>query len=192
MVKEGGRISRTQKLALIALFSALAVVLRLTIEVPFPPATYLRLEVWEIPVYIALLAYRLKLGLAVASVMYVIVQVFATGFLPTGPIYNLMAVLSTVGGVSLVLRLRRSERPVTSSLGTALAAIVSGAFSRLLIMTGVNALVLPQPPPIGFALPAEAVPLALFWTGVFNVLVAAYSVGISFPIARRIGVLLPS
>ena len=179
-------ISRNQQIALIALFSAVAMVLRLTVEVPFPLAAYLKLEVWEIPVYIVLLAYRPKLGLGVACIVYVIVQIFSSGPLIMGPVYNFIAVLSTLGGVSLVLRLTDYKMVVTKSIKMPLVAIASGMAFRFVIMTVVNFLVLTHPPPVGFSIPVEALPPVLLVTGIFNIIVAGYSVAISFPIARRI------
>lgn len=179
-------ISQTQQIALIALFSAVAMVLRVTVEIPFPLATYLKLEVWEIPVYIALLAYRPKISLGVAAIVYVIVQIFASGPLLMGPVYNFIAVLSTLGGVAIVMKFANQKLVLTKSIKIPAVAIGSGIVFRTVIMTVVNFLALPNPPPVGFSIPVDTILPVLAVTAIFNIIVSGYSVAISFPIARRI------
>lgn len=179
-------MSRSRQISLIALLSGIALILRLTVEFPFPLAGYLKLEIWEIPVYVALLAYGLRLSLGTAGIVYLIVQVFASGPLPTGPIFNFVAVLSTVVGAFPVLYLLRKHGDPTRSWRIAAAVTASGALVRVGIMTIYNQIMLPLPFPLGFSMPVQALPPTLIIIAIFNLTVATYSLAASIPIAARI------
>ena len=83
------------------MFTAIVYVLRIAIEIPFPLASYLKLEIWEIPIYIALISFRFRTSLSVAALTFLLVQVFSTG-LPAGPAYNLIAILSVMLGILII------------------------------------------------------------------------------------------
>ncbi len=171
-------------IASIAVLSALAFVLSLTVQLPFPLATYLYLELWEIPAYLALFAYGLKPALAVAFLVLLLVQVLAPGPLPTGPLYNFIAVVSTMVGAILVTRVASVVK--RSSIALGLAVVSLSVISRIVLMTVVNALVLPYPYPVGFSVPISALPPILLVTAIFNGVVAAYSVTIALVLASRV------
>ena len=66
------------------------------------------------------------------------------------------------------------------------ASLVFGTLSRTIIMTIVNFIVLPQPFPIGYEIPVEALPPILGYTALFNIIVAMYSIIIAKIITERI------
>ncbi len=178
-------MSRTKEIATIALLSTVSLILRLTVEIPFPLATYLKLEIWEIPAYVALIAYGPRLGIGTALIVFLSVQAFVTG-LPLGPFYNLIAVISTMGGILFGANIaNKLGLNVTNSRAFG-ASLVFGTLSRTIIMTIVNFIVLPQPFPIGYEIPVEALPPILGYTALFNIIVATYSIIIAKIITERI------
>ena len=186
MARGGVSESKSKVLASVALLGGLAFTLRIAVDFPFPLASYLSLEVWEIPAYLALFIYGVRRGIAVAFTVFLLVQAFATG-LPAGPLYNFIAVLSTMVGVFTITRATgKSIHDFFKSRKMAIASVVSSAITRILLMTIVNAIVLPLPIPIGFRIPPAALPPVLAVTAIFNGTVAVYSVAIALLLASRI------
>jgi len=179
------KISKNKELSIIALLSTVSLILRITIEIPFPLASYLKLEVWEIPSYVALIAYGPKLGLGTALIVYLCVQAFITG-LPLGPVYNLIAVISTMGGILFAVNITNKLKIKLRDSRTFFASLLCGIIFRTVIMTIVNFIVLPQPFPIGYKIPVEALPPILWYTALFNIIVATYSITIAKIIAERV------
>jgi riboflavin transporter FmnP len=177
-------IPRSRKLSAIALFSALAIILNLVIKVPAPFAPFLTYQLWEVPIFSALLIFGAEVGVAVAVVNLVVLQVIFPGPLPSGPLYNLAAILATMLGVApvhrLVSRLGRGVVMVT------VAATAVGAASRVLVMTVVNGVFLPYGYPIGFNIPVAALPGILALIAVFNATLVVYTVPLSYAILRAV------
>lgn len=89
--------------AAIIIFSALALVLNLSpVKIPAPYATFLIYQIWEIPIVAAFLLYGPKVGVTVSIVNTLALLVIFQGALPTGPLYNLAAVLSMLFGIYIV------------------------------------------------------------------------------------------
>ena len=172
----------TQELALIAMFTAIVYVLRITIEIPFPLASYLKLEIWEIPIYIALISFRFRTSLSVAALTFLLVQVFSTG-LPPGPAYNLIAILSVMLGILIIKRISNNR---IDSIKTIILTIFTATILRIVIMTIVNATVLPMDAPFGYNIPPEVLPSMLIITGIFNALITVYSVFLAAIISIKI------
>jgi len=175
-------VRATQELALIAMFTAIVYVLRITIEIPFPLASYLKLEIWEIPIYIALICFRFRTSLSVAALTFILVQVFSTG-LPAGPAYNLIAILSVMLGILIIKKINNNK---INNIKIIIIAVVTSTILRIVIMTTVNATVLPLGPPFGYNIPPEALPTMLLITGIFNGLVTIYSVFLAAIISIKI------
>jgi riboflavin transporter FmnP len=176
-------ISRSQRVSLVALFTSLAIVLNFAVAIPAPFAYFLSYEVWEIPVLVAFLILGLWSGVTVAALNTLVLELHP-GPLPTGPVYNLIAELSMVIGVITAQRLAKRAGWGTATVWG--VATVAGATVRTLTMTVVNALVLPQPYPIGFNLPPEAVPSLLVLIGAFNFTMTLYTVPLAFAVARAV------
>ena len=176
-------MNSSQRLSLIALFTALAVILNFAAAIPAPYATFLNYEVWEVPILVAVVLMGVWSGMTVAVLNAVILE-FHPGVLPTGPVYNLIAEVSMIAGVVAFLRIARGAgwRPaVTWPFATA-----GGAALRTLVMTVVNAAVLPQSYPIGFSLPLASVPGYLVLIGVFNFTLTLYTVPLAFTVSKAV------
>jgi hypothetical protein len=115
--------------------------------------------------------------------MFILLFVFP-GALPTGPIYNWIAVLSMLLGVFIPFWIAK-RRYHLENLGNylkdhvLLMTVVSttmGIVLRVLVMTAVNYFALPQDYPIGFSFEEFEVLVFLPIGGAFNAIVAAYSI----------------
>lgn len=175
-------MNRSRRISLIAMFTALAIILNFAISIPAPYAPYLSYEVWEVPILVAVILMGFWSGTAVAALNAMILELHP-GPLPTGPFYNLIAEVAMILGVLAALRVSRGKlKPVLVwAFATAL-----GASLRTLVMTFVNAAVLPQPPPIGFGYSSAAVPAALVVIGAFNFTITLFTVPLSYSVARAI------
>jgi riboflavin transporter FmnP len=180
-----GARSKTQTLAGISLFAALAIVLNLThIQVTAPYAYFLTYEFWEIPTVVCLLIFGLYAALA-ASVVNTVVLLFVNpGAAAFGPIYNLIAVivmlLAIVAG-SRLSTLARFKFPVQIAIATGL-----GILLRTAVMTVVNYAWLPYPAPLGIQMPESAVVPILPAIAFFNATLALYTVPIGYLGARAV------
>jgi riboflavin transporter FmnP len=181
--------SKSRRLSLIALFTALAVVLNLAIAVPAPYEPFLFYEVWEIPILLAVLMLGFLDGATVAVLNTLLLEAYRPGALPVAPLYNLIAQLSMFAGVLPIHRVavRRGwgyEKLVP-------AATLGGAALRTGVMTIVNAIILPLPFPVGFGsglfpvTPAQ-VPGLLVPIGIFNFTVALYTIPLAYTLAKAI------
>jgi riboflavin transporter FmnP len=173
-----------KQLAIIAVFTAVAVVLVLSpLRFPAPYAPFLYYQIWEIPLVTAFLVYGPLIGLSVAGLNTLILVTLFPGDLPTGPIYNLAAVVSTLAGVYIIhhyLQLR-GRTTVRVPVSTALSIVL-----RVLFMTLINWIALRQPYPIGFSLPEAAIVGYLPLIGVFNATVTLYTVPLGYIVAQAV------
>ena len=175
---------RTRWVSMVALFTALAVVLNGP-SIPAPYAGFLLYGVWEVPVLVAMLYLGFGGGVAVAVLNGVALEFINPGGLPTGPIYNLIAEVSMFAGVLVAERLARAR----STGLLVVAATALGASARTAVMTVVNGLVLAQPYPIGFGsfgVTQSEVPGLLVLIAVFNATVALYVVPAAYGIRRAV------
>lgn len=181
------RGTNSRRIALIALFTALAIVLNLVVSVPAPYAGFLTYEVWEVPVVLALLLLGFWGGCTVALLNAVALEAVKPGALPTGPVYNLIAEVSMFIGLIAVQRLSRGTR-WTSAVVVALAT-GAGALTRTAVMTVVNGVVLPLPYPVGFGsfgVTEAQVPALLVLIGVFNFTITLYTIPLAYSIRSAI------
>lgn len=179
--------SRSRQLSLIALLTAISIVLNFAISIPAPFATFLLYEVWEVPVLLALLLIGVYGGVMVAFLNALVLELVKQGALPTGPIYNLIAELAMFGGVILALKLsgRFGFKTVTAVAG----ATAAGAIARTGVMTVVNGIVLTMPYPVGFGsfgVTAAMVPGYLWLIGIFNLTIALYTVPLAFSVRNAL------
>jgi riboflavin transporter FmnP len=179
--------TRSQWVSLVAMFTALAIVLNLAVSVPAPYAYFLSYEVWEVPVLLALLLMGFKGGLGVAALNAAVLEAVKPGPLPTGPLYNLVAELAMFLGVMLVLPAAR--RYAWGTTLTAASATAAGVVARTSVMTVVNSVVLAMPYPLGFGsfgVTQAQVPGYLVLIAVFNITVTLYTVPLAFSARRAI------
>jgi len=183
------RFSRSRRLSLIALFTALAVVLNLVVPVPAPYEPFLFYEVWEVPILLAVLILGFLDGTTVAVLNTILLEAYRPGALPVAPLYNLAAQLSMFAGVLPVDRAARRRGWEGRKLVP--VATAAGASLRTAVMTVVNAIILPLPYPIGFGsglfpITQAAVPGLLVPIGVFNFTIALYTVPLAYTLARAV------
>ena len=183
------RFSRSRRLSLIALFTALAVVLNLAVAVPAPYEPFLLYEVWEVPILLGVLMLGFWDGTTVAVLNTLLLEAYRPGALPVAPFYNLAAQLAMFAGVLPVDRAtrkrgweRRKLVPVATAAGGAL---------RTAVMTVVNGIILPLPYPVGFGsglfpITHADVPGLLVPIGIFNFTIALYTVPLAYTLARAI------
>jgi riboflavin transporter FmnP len=177
--------SRSQTLAGIGLFAALALVLNLShIQVPAPYLQFLIYEIWEIPIVVCLLIFGFYASFAASLINAFVLILVNPGFLASGPIYNLIAVtvtlLAIIGGHEISSR-ARLNLPLEVVIATAMAMIV-----RTAVMTAVNYSLLPFPAPLGFSTPDSAVIPLLPLIAFFNATLALYTVPLGYAGARAV------
>ncbi len=185
----------TKRLTLIIIFIALTAALNLAgPKIPAPYAPFLYYQLWEIPIVIAFLAIGPKAGLTVAVVNTLILLAVFPGALPTGPFYNLIAVLSMLAGIFIPYKLATHGRK-TEDLGNFLRQHVKlisisttglGITVRILVTTVTNYFLLQQPSPIGFSYKPEAALAFLPLSVLFNATVALYTIPIALAVAIAI------
>ena len=191
----------TKALSLIIVFIALAAALNIYgPKIPFPFAPFLFYQLWEIPIVVAFLWVGPKSGITVSVINTLILLVVFPGDLPTGPLYNFVAVLAMLLGIYIPYRLA-THGCKTENLGSYLRQHVAlitvsatslGIVLRILVTTVVNYFALQQPYPIGFSLPQMDVLVFLPFGALFNATVAVYTIpiaiGITVAITSRIKV----
>lgn len=179
---------KTQKIALIAVFTAISIVLVFSpakISFPIPPLTFLKYQIWEIPIVAAFLLYGPSVGFSISIMNTLVLLVVFPGDLPTGPLYNLAALASTLLGIYIIQRFANrfiKHQWITVVLSTALGSVL-----RVGVMTVVNWVFLPFPFPIGYSLPIEVVVLWLPLIGLFNATLVLYTIPLGYAISRAVG-----
>ena len=185
----------TRTLSLIIIFTALAATLNIYgPKIPFPLAPFLYFTLWEIPIVIGFLMAGPKSGVIISIINALILLAVFPGNLPTGPLYNLAAVLSMFLGIYLPYWIAKrgcKSQNIGSYLRShliifTLSATALGIGMRVLLLTVVNFFALQQPYPIGFEMPQEAVILFLPVGAAFNAIVAAYSILVAIAVTAAI------
>ncbi|MEM3770231.1 MAG: hypothetical protein QXZ51_02620 [Candidatus Bathyarchaeia archaeon] len=176
---------RVKTIAVIAVFAALTISLNLSpIKIPAPYAPYLIYQVWEIPIVAAFLLYGFIAGIAIAALNTLVLLMVFPGMLLTGPLYNLAAVISMLIGISIPKIIHKNPQADRRTLAFVLTAF--GIVFRVGIMTVINWAFLRFPPPVGFAMPEEAVMAALPFIAFFNATLALYTVPLGHVIAEAV------
>ena len=185
----------TRALSLIIIFVALATALNIYgPKIPFPLAPFLFYQLWEIPIVVAFLAVGPKSGIIVTVINTLILLAVFPGSLPTGPLYNLIAVLSMFLGIYIPYRLA-THACKTENLSNFLhrhvklisvSATALGIALRVVVTTFVNYFALQQPYPIGFSLPSIDALAFLPLGALFNATVAIYTIPIAIIITIAI------
>lgn len=170
---------------LLVSFTALTIVLNLSpLKVPAPYAPYLIYQVWEVPIVAAFLLYGFNLSLLIAILNMLVLLAVFPGMLITGPLYNLLAVISMLSGMAILKCSRRN--PWKNGRAAIAVYTFLGVSLRVSVMTAINWIILRFPPPVGFAMPDEAVLASLPFIAFFNATLAAYTIPLGFIIARTV------
>jgi riboflavin transporter FmnP len=179
----------SKTVALIAVFAALAVALTVysPIRIPAPYAPFLIYQIWEIPIVAAFLLFGPKIGTSIAVINTVVLLLVFQGALPTGPLYNLAAVLSMLLGVLFTIKLLGSFKVHSEAVMTT-SATALGMLLRVGIMTVVNWAFLRYPPPVGYSMPEVEIVAFLPIIGLFNASVVLYTVPLGQLITKAVSV----
>lgn len=169
---------KTKALAVTIIFAALTAAMALLhVQIPAPYAPFLLYNLWEIPIIAAFLIAGPASGLLVALLNTGVLLAFDPGPLPTGPLYNFAAVISTLAGVYVAYRIFGNKTSNGSNVfKIATAATALGILLRIVIMTLVNYATLRYPYPVGFGLPEIEIIAFLPLGALFNGTQALYAV----------------
>jgi riboflavin transporter FmnP len=193
----------TKTLTLIIAFTALSAALSIYFpKIPAPYAPFLYYQIWEIPIVAAFIAIGPKTGTAIAALNTLILLAVFPGNLPTGPFYNLIAVLSMLLGVFAAYKIAVHGCPtenmrhfLTQHVKVLTVSITAlGVITRVAITTTANYFLIAQPTPIGFGsffefgglAGQQAVIAFLPFSILFNATIALYTIPIGLVIALTI------
>ena len=187
---------KTKALAATAVFAALTIALNPAFTNIFfyaPFAQGLVYQIWEIPVVVAFLIISPLAGVTISLLNTAVLLAVFPGVLPTGPFYNLAATLSMQVGIYIAYLLAKrvtqgKAENATSKYELKWAALSTGMgmLFRVVAMTIVLYIALPQNPPIGFAFPETLMLGYLPFAAVFNASLALYTILIAYFIARLV------
>ncbi len=181
------KVPRSRRLSLIALLTAIAIILNLTVSFPAPFADFLLYEVWEVPIVLAFLLLGLQGGVTVAFLNTIVLELVKPGVIPTGPFYNFAAVLAMFAGILLAQMSAKGRRWGFVTLVAVSTSL--GVTTRTAVSTIVQAIILPLPYPVGlgsFGVTASQVPALLVLIGLFNFTVALYTIPLAYSLQRAI------
>ena len=176
----------TRTIAVIAVFAAITIVLNLSpVKFPAPYAPFLYYQIWEIPMVAALLLFGGIVGLLISLTNTALLIAVFPGALPTGPLYNLAAVLSMFLGVGL-MKILLKKYAVKNYVIVGASLTAAGVILRTVTMVIVNWICLRYPPPIGYGLPEEAIIATIPLIAVFNITFALYTVPVGYSLAKAV------
>ena len=188
----------TKTLSTTIVFAAVTVALNPAISgiaIPAPYAPYLLYQIWEIPIVAAFVLISRKSAISIALLNAVVLVTFFPGALPSGPVYNLIAILSMLLGIFIVQKTFKNKNSAESQLNESeytktrfvTLSTVFGIILRVVVMTLVNYVVLRYPYPLGYELQELAiVTVFLPPTGFFNATLALYTIPIGLFVAKAI------
>jgi len=170
----------TKELATTIIFAALTVALNPGVSgigVPAPYAPFLIYGLWEIPIVAAFTLISPASAILISLLNAAVLFAFFPGPLPTGPLYNLIALFSMLLGLYISRRFINREDTNQSQkvIKIAAASTILGIILRITVMTALNYVTLQQPYPIGFEMNEMAALAFLPEGALFNGTVVLYS-----------------
>jgi riboflavin transporter FmnP len=177
----------TKKISLLIVLTALTLALNVSpVKIPAPYAPFLFYQIWEIPIVTATLLYGLAFGVIITVFNTLLLLLIFPGSLPTGPLYNLVAIVSMLIGIIIIKQLSSKLMDGSSDLSLIASITISGITTRVIVMTVMNWTLLPFPPPVGFGIPKEVLVSMLPLIGFFNATLALYTIPISQILTKEI------
>ena len=177
----------SKKISILIVFAALTVFLNISpIKIPAPYAPFLIYQLWEIPIVTVSLLYGFQMGISVSIINTLILLLIYPGALPTGPIYNFIAVLSMLSGIYVSEKLSGSFTKTDKGKFFIVSSTTLGTIIRVIVMTVINWVVLPYPPPIGFSIPSDVALTLLPLIGFFNATLALYTIPLGVILAKSV------
>jgi riboflavin transporter FmnP len=175
-----------KKAAAVIIFAALTIVLNFSpVKIPAPYAPFLIYQIWEIPIVTAFLLYGVNVGVLISIINTLVLIAVFPGALPTGPLYNLAAILGMLLGIGMIKIFVERHSPKNEAFVAALLTI-SGAVVRALLMALINWALLRFPPPVGYSFPEEAIIATIPLVVVFNITLALYTIPLGYSLARAL------
>ncbi|HEX9262055.1 MAG TPA: hypothetical protein VF893_05955 [Candidatus Bathyarchaeia archaeon] len=172
----------TKTLAITIVFAALTVALNPAVSgigVPAPYAPFLIYGLWEIPIVAAFVLISPASAIMISLLNAAVLFAFFPGPLPTGPLYNLIAIFSTLLGVYIAGRVfPQGVGQKREIVKIAAASTVLGIIIRVAVMTVVNYVTLREGYPVGFGLPETGILAFLPLAALFNATLALYTIPI--------------
>jgi len=176
----------TRTLATVIVFAALTVALNISpIKIPAPYAPFLIYQIWEIPILAAFLLFGTGTVILIALINTAALLAFFPGALPTGPLYNLAAVLSMLLGVGIT-KLLVEKHSVKNEIFIASVFTMSGILFRTVSMVFLNYALLRFPPPVGYGMPEAAIIATIPLVTIFNVTLALYTIPLGYSLAKAV------
>jgi riboflavin transporter FmnP len=170
----------TKALATTIVFAALTVALNPALSgigIPAPYAPFLIYGLWEIPIVVAFILIGPLSGISIALLNSAVLFAFFQGSLPTGPLYNLIAIMSTLSGIYVAQKLFKDKVNMGKiEFEIATGATILGIILRVGVMTVVNYVTLRYPYPIGFGMPEIDIIGFLPLGALFNGTLALYTI----------------
>jgi riboflavin transporter FmnP len=171
-------------IAVIITYSAITIVLNLSpIKFPAPYAPFLIYQIWEIPIVAAFLIYGISAGVMIALINTAVLIAVFPGALPTGPLYNLAAILSMLLGIGII-KMFLGKHSQKHDVFLATSFTISGIILRAGVMALVNWALLRFPPPVGYSMPEEAIIATIPFVVIFNITLALYTIPIGYSLAK--------
>lgn len=179
-------------IAVVIIFAALTIAFNLSpLKFPAPYAPFLYYQIWEIPIVAAFLLFGTEVGILIALINTTALLVLFPGALPTGPLYNLAAVLSMLLGIGIVKIVAKKHSSENEALVASLFTI-SGLVLRTSVMGFLNYALLRFPPPVGYSMPEEAIISTIPLVTIFNITLALYTIPVGYSIAKTVTISLKS
>jgi len=177
----------SKKISILVVFAALTVFLNISpIKIPAPYAPFLIYQLWEIPIVTVSILYGFSIGIYVSIINTLILILIYPGALPTGPIYNFIAVLSMLSGIYIIKKFSVNFILIKNEKISIVASTILGTVMRVITMTIINWIVLPFPPPIGFSIPPDITLTFLPLIGFFNATLTFYTIPLGEILAKAI------
>ena len=177
----------SKTLAIVAVFSALSIILTLSpLKFAFPLLPFLKYQFWEVAIVTAFLLYGAKVGISISTINTLVLFAFFPGDLPSGPIYNFIAVLSTLAAIYIVQRVAGNRFSMGREVILTVISTGVGVVTRVVVMSIVNWIVLPLAPPFGYSLPVSDLSYYLSLIAVFNATIVLYTIPLSYFVAKAV------
>lgn len=170
----------TQKLAKLAMMTAISMVLLLLVRIPFPPAPFLVYDPADVPIYITAFAFGPLEGLIVTLVVCLL-QAFGLG---GDGLYGFLMHFVATGIVAVAIGLLYQRNKTKK---TAIKALVIGVIISVIVMCIMNLIVTPVYMGAPRAAVAAMIPTVII---PFNLLKAGINSLITFILYKRISGLL--
>jgi len=170
----------TEKLARLAMMTAVSVVLLLILRLPWPAAPYLVYDPADVPIYITAFAFGPLEGLIVTLVVCLIQAFMLGGDMFYGFIMHFVATGIVAVAIGVMYRRNKTKK-------TAIKALVTGVIISVIVMCVMNLIVTP----VYMGAPRSAV-VAMIPTVIipFNLVKAGVNSLLTFILYKRISVLL--